>query len=660
MSGTFPFDVFISHNSKDKARVRPLAEKLRAAGLQVWFDEWVIKPGDDIYLTVERGLEKARTLVLCMSPAALESDWVELERSTVLFRDPSNAGRRFIPLLLADCKLPDALRRYKYVDFRYATDAAVEELLSLCLDEDTSRHGKQGASPLLKSKIDEARRTARKHDNENALRLWEDARNCAEEEDDKPAQIRARLEIALLQLRDGADLNEVLSILDSCIQEAKTLDLGNDRSRLLQLLGEAHRLKGNLDQARGFLNSALEHSRSLGNKHDEGWALLALSALEKKRGRGKQEVSKTGLDLIQKAYDCFSSVYVSGDKEKQRAAKEGYAACHSWRAAIFDYLRIDDALAEYARALDIFRDLGEDYEWDMADILFQRGDLQARADDPQLAGKDLLAASELFRKHGDRAREAECIMGIAELLDKVGHRLESKKYYQAAASIAMQQNNRKKGSWVLFRYACKLGELREFEEEKTILNGLLGAEWLRPKQRLDILKVLCMTAKATGQQQELERHTKAAIEIIDGQIAEAKAADERRWLIISKGQMLLALDEDERSIACFKRGIEAFEAVNDCQGVIECWSQIAQVMGKQKKRGEEREAYEKVLSLIGDDTDSFHRPMALAMLAQLDIFEQRFEEARKLLDQVEQANEKLLNPAVFILVNDLRSKLPTN
>jgi hypothetical protein len=43
---------------------------------------------------------------LCLSPAALGSDWVGLERSTVLFRDPANAGRRFIPLLLADCKRP--------------------------------------------------------------------------------------------------------------------------------------------------------------------------------------------------------------------------------------------------------------------------------------------------------------------------------------------------------------------------------------------------------------------------------------------------------------------------------------------------------------------------------------------------------------------------
>ena len=110
MANDFTYDVFLSHNQADKPRVRRLAKRLRAAGLRVWFDEWVIQPGDDIYLAIERGLEASRTLVLCLSPAALGSDWVGLERSTVLFRDPANAGRRFIPLLLADCKLPDTLR----------------------------------------------------------------------------------------------------------------------------------------------------------------------------------------------------------------------------------------------------------------------------------------------------------------------------------------------------------------------------------------------------------------------------------------------------------------------------------------------------------------------------------------------------------------------
>jgi hypothetical protein len=64
----------------------------------------------DRELAIERGLEAPRTLVLWLSPAALGSDWLRLERSTggrgnLPFRDPANAGRRFIPLLLADSLL---------------------------------------------------------------------------------------------------------------------------------------------------------------------------------------------------------------------------------------------------------------------------------------------------------------------------------------------------------------------------------------------------------------------------------------------------------------------------------------------------------------------------------------------------------------------------
>ncbi|HEX3149274.1 MAG TPA: TIR domain-containing protein [Gemmataceae bacterium] len=135
MPNTFTHDVFLSHNALDKPRVRELAERLKQAGLRVWFDEWVIKAGDDIYLAIERGLEAARVQVLCLSPAALGSDWVTLERSTVLFRDPTNKGRRFVPLLLAECTLPDALRRYKYVDYRRETPAAFNELLAVCREE---------------------------------------------------------------------------------------------------------------------------------------------------------------------------------------------------------------------------------------------------------------------------------------------------------------------------------------------------------------------------------------------------------------------------------------------------------------------------------------------------------------------------------------------
>lgn len=673
MTEDFKYDVFLSHSSKDKAVVRAIAARLRADKLQVWFDEWEMRPGDSIPAKIEEGLEQSRVLVLCMSAHAFGSDWAQLEAGTFRFRDPLNKGRRFIPLRLDETPVRGSLAQFSYINWLPDPQKQeYEKLLAACrpsaeqtegrlpnvgtLDGEVTLHPPTSlTSPLLESKIEEARRAARKH-HENAIILWEEVREQAEKESNKAVEIRAQLEVALLHLRGGGDLDDVLSILDKCIQDAKSIDLGEQRPRLLQLLGEAHRLKRNFDQARGFITSALEHSRALGDKLDEGWALLALSALEKRReGRA---VNTAALDLIQKAYDCFSSVYLSGDQEKQRAAKLGFANCHSWRASIFDHFRLDDAMAEYARALDIFRGLGEEHEWDVADTLFHRGDLHARADDSQLAAKDLIAAAELFKKLDDRLKEADCMLGIGELLDKRLRRVESKPYYEAAVAIAMQQKNQRRAAWFWLRYAMKLLELREFEEAKSMFSTILQAGWLTSGQRLDVLKHLCLATKATGQKDELERYTKAQLDTIDDQIAGATSADERRKLIISKGQSLEELGEHDRAIACFRRAIEGFEVINDREGIGQCWFNIAGVMRETDKKKEEREAYEKVINIFGDNSNSFFLPMARTMLAQLDISEQRFDEARKQIAQAERENEKLLNPAVLLIITDLRSKLP--
>ena len=80
--------------------VPPLAERLRADGEKVWFDEWVFKPGDSIPARIEEGMERSRVLVLCMSAHAFGSDWAQLESGTFRFRDPLNKERRFLPLRL--------------------------------------------------------------------------------------------------------------------------------------------------------------------------------------------------------------------------------------------------------------------------------------------------------------------------------------------------------------------------------------------------------------------------------------------------------------------------------------------------------------------------------------------------------------------------------
>jgi hypothetical protein len=95
LSNQFQYDVFLSHSAKDKAVLRPLAERLRQDGLTVWFDDLVLKPGDSTPAKIEEGL------VLCVSGNAFGSDWAQLEAGTFRFRDPLNRERHFIPLRLA-------------------------------------------------------------------------------------------------------------------------------------------------------------------------------------------------------------------------------------------------------------------------------------------------------------------------------------------------------------------------------------------------------------------------------------------------------------------------------------------------------------------------------------------------------------------------------
>ena len=117
MNTDFQYDVFLSHSSKDKPVVRPLAERLRADGLKVWFDEWVLKPGDSIPAKIEEGLEHSRVLVLCMSANAFGSDWAQLESGTFRFRDPLNKERRFIPLRLDDAPIKGSLAQFLYINW---------------------------------------------------------------------------------------------------------------------------------------------------------------------------------------------------------------------------------------------------------------------------------------------------------------------------------------------------------------------------------------------------------------------------------------------------------------------------------------------------------------------------------------------------------------
>lgn len=134
MADAFSYDVFLSYSSKDREVVRDIAERLGNDKLNVWFDEWELKPGDSVPAKIEEGLERSRVLVLCMSANAFGSDWAKMEAGTFRFRDPLNKERRFIPLRLDNAPIKGGLAQFLYIDWLRADQGQeYAKLLDACL-----------------------------------------------------------------------------------------------------------------------------------------------------------------------------------------------------------------------------------------------------------------------------------------------------------------------------------------------------------------------------------------------------------------------------------------------------------------------------------------------------------------------------------------------
>ena len=157
MGSEFEYDVFLSYSSKDKEKAHALAKRLKQDGLRVWLDAWAIRPGDSIPLKIQQGLEQSRVLLMCMSPDYFSSDWGRIEHLTLLFRDPTNAERRFIPLLIAICQPPDIIAQFARIDCRTITEEAYARILTVCREVVTSK------PPAPGKQVDQARMVMKGH-----------------------------------------------------------------------------------------------------------------------------------------------------------------------------------------------------------------------------------------------------------------------------------------------------------------------------------------------------------------------------------------------------------------------------------------------------------------------------------------------------------------
>src|ERR1044071_3276936 len=123
--------VFISHSSRDKALAVRLAGDLTKAGVDIWYDQWEIKVGDSIIDKINNGLRVSDYLLIILSKASANSQWVKEELSAAKTIEIDKRGVFILPALAESCDIPPLIVSKRYADFRSDYQYGLDELLDV-------------------------------------------------------------------------------------------------------------------------------------------------------------------------------------------------------------------------------------------------------------------------------------------------------------------------------------------------------------------------------------------------------------------------------------------------------------------------------------------------------------------------------------------------
>jgi hypothetical protein len=91
--------VFISYAHEDRTTVaRPVAERLRSRGYEVWFDEYVLRVGDSLIGQIDEGLAKCDHAVVVLSPSFFARHWPQRELKGLATREIASERKIVLPV----------------------------------------------------------------------------------------------------------------------------------------------------------------------------------------------------------------------------------------------------------------------------------------------------------------------------------------------------------------------------------------------------------------------------------------------------------------------------------------------------------------------------------------------------------------------------------
>lgn len=116
---------FISYSHEDKGFAEKLERELKAHGFTLWRDESRIEPGSEWTDDIEEALNVCSTVIVVLSPAALDSPWVKNE---ILFA--TKLRKKIITVIIEKCRMPVWLISTHALYFTDNNDSAWNKLAS--------------------------------------------------------------------------------------------------------------------------------------------------------------------------------------------------------------------------------------------------------------------------------------------------------------------------------------------------------------------------------------------------------------------------------------------------------------------------------------------------------------------------------------------------
>ncbi len=112
-----PNQVFLSHSTEDSEFANLVANKLMEKGVRVWIAPDSIRVGEGWVSAIQRGLNESGVFILLVSPAAVESGWVEFETNAAIGFERSGI-MKLVPIIYKQANMPAFWGVYQSIQFK--------------------------------------------------------------------------------------------------------------------------------------------------------------------------------------------------------------------------------------------------------------------------------------------------------------------------------------------------------------------------------------------------------------------------------------------------------------------------------------------------------------------------------------------------------------